>query len=127
MTETALSRGRMWIGIVAGVLMMASGLLHSIAGWPGLKAAMGQTNTPRAVVDGLAVPWHFAGIGMVVFGLLVILDMRAARRGLPSNPPVNRVIGGFYLAFGLVGLVAIKLDPTFALFIVPGLLAVSAK
>ena len=127
MTGAVPSRSREWIGIFGGALMMASGALHSIAGWPALQATMRETNTPRMVVDGLAVPWHFAGAGMIVFGLLVILDLRGARRGAASSPPMSRVIGGCYLAFGLAGLVAIKLDPTFAMFIIPGLLALIAR
>jgi hypothetical protein len=105
--------------------MGAAGLVHSLAGWPALRRTMAGTSVPAEVVDGLAVPWHFAGMAMVLSGVLVALDLRAPRAS-PAPRRFAMTIGAAYVLFGFAGLALVKADPTFALFIVPGLLVLAA-
>lgn len=113
-----LSRARVVCGLVAGGLMIASGLMHSVMGWPAVKVAL-QKADARAVAD-LAVPWHFTGGAMMTFGALAALCVLGAMRGEPALLMPVRVVAIAYLLFGAAGLVFIKPDPTFLLFLVPG-------
>jgi hypothetical protein len=122
--ETVISTVRLVLAWVGAVLMVVSGTIHSLVGWPALRQTLSAT-TPAAVVDGLAVPWHFAGVAMIVFGVLAASDVQQARRARRS-PRAATIIGAAYVLFAVAGAVAIKPDPTFAIFIVPGLLILLA-
>jgi hypothetical protein len=115
---------RVGLALTGAGLMAASGIVHSLVGWPALRRTLSET-TPAAVIEGLAVPWHFAGVAMIVFGVLAAIDVALARR-TQRSAPVSTFVGAAYVLFGLAGLVAIKPDATFALFIVPGLLVLAA-
>jgi hypothetical protein len=62
---------------------------------------------------------------MVLFGALAALDLYRAR-ARQASAPITMVIGVAYVLFGAAGMIFIKPDPTFALFIVPGLLLLAA-
>ena len=109
------------LGIVGGVLMIASGAMHSLMGWTELNKSAG-TKVPQEFVAGLAVPWHYTGLGMVVFGVLAIwfFVQRLRRIAVPAFPAM--LVGLFYCAFALIGFLFIKPDPFFAMFGIPGTL-----
>jgi hypothetical protein len=116
------------VGFLAGAILVASGLMHSLLGWREMRAAFSPTGAPPDLVAGLAVPWHFAGFSMVNFGALVISGFLGAARHHEGSLRAPRIIALAYVAFALGGATFIKLDPTFLLFLVPGamVLAVSA-
>jgi hypothetical protein len=113
------------LGVLGGVLMILSGLVHSSIGWRELRKAFTKANVPNDLVVGLAVPWHFAGLAMVTFGALAIL-MLLRNRDDRAAMLVPLVIAGAYIVFGAIGLAAIKVDPTFLMFLVPGALLLIA-
>ncbi|MBI3789706.1 MAG: hypothetical protein HY275_02375 [Gemmatimonadetes bacterium] len=113
-----MSRLRSLVGFTAGGVMVASGLAHSVLGWPAVQAALRNADAPA--VAGLAVPWHFAGVAMVTLGALAVLCVLRAVRGEAALLMPVRVVAIAYLLFGAAGLVLIRPDPTFLLFLVPG-------
>jgi hypothetical protein len=117
-----IGRGRLVLGFLAAAMQVLSGAVHSILGWPVLTQAFAATRVPPALVQGLAVPWHFAGLAMVTFGVIVALTLLGAvRRPGESLEPVA-VIGIAYLLFGVVGMAVSRGDPSFLIFIVPGVM-----
>ena len=119
-------RARSILGIVAGVLMIASAAAHSLLGWPQLRARLAQSQVPGDLAQGLAVGWHFGGAAMVAFACIVlwVFVRRLRARAAPLTPPA--IISVLYLAFG-GGALAVTGDPFFLVFIVPGLLLAAAS
>ena len=120
-------RSRLAVGFLAGALLVASGLMHSLLGWREMRAAFSPTGAPPDLVAGLAVPWHFAGLSMVTFGVLVIAGFMGAARRREGSLRTPRIIALAYVAFAIGGAIFIKLDPTFLLFLVPGAMVLAAS
>jgi hypothetical protein len=116
---------RVVLGIVAGLAMVLSGVAHSVLGWPALQQTLDTTNIPDDVRRGLAVPWHFAGMAMVLSGVLAVMTVLRMRGGAVTAWPAV-VVAGAWMLFGLWGLIALKRDPTFLMFILPGALLLVA-
>jgi len=112
-------------GSVAALVMILSGLVHSTVGWREVNRALRGTNIPPAVRDGLAVPWHFTGLSMVAFGLIVAVVLWRARSGGVSTA-VLLIVGSVWLLVGAAGMLTIKADATFLLFLIPGFLVLAA-
>jgi hypothetical protein len=110
------------IGTVIGILMAAMGAIHSLLGWKQVQKLLEPVNVPADFISGLAVPWHYTGLGMIVFGSIVSGFFAQRLRG--ASPPAfpALVTGLFYVAFALLGAIFIKPDPTFAMFGIPGAL-----
>jgi hypothetical protein len=113
---------RLIVGMITGAVLIATGAIHSILGWPAVSMSFRASGAPPALVQGLAVPWHFAGVAMITFGVMAIALFAAAARGRAVSLFPVRVIAAAYMLFGLAGIVLIKADATFLLFLVPGAL-----
>jgi hypothetical protein len=90
-------------------------------------AGVAPTDAPQDLVARLSVPWHFAGLSMITFGALVILGFMGAARHREGALRTPRVIALAYIAFGLCGVIFIARDPTFLLFLVPGVMVLAAS
>jgi len=121
-----LNRARSILGIVAGVLMIASAAAHSLLGWPVLRAKLAESHAPDDLAQGLAVGWHFGGAAMVAFACIVLWVFVRRLRGGPAPLVPPAIIAAAYLAFG-AGALAVTGDPFFLVFIVPGLLLAAAS
>ncbi|HEU4720515.1 MAG TPA: hypothetical protein VFS59_04070 [Gemmatimonadaceae bacterium] len=110
------------LAAVAAVLLILSSGAHSFMGWPGLRTELAAANAPQPLVDGLAMGWHFAGMTMLVLGILVLWMLAAARFGAPSIRVPLLVIGVAYVLFGIKCATLIGWDPFLLTFLVPGLL-----
>ena len=121
-----MHRTRSILGIVAGVLMIASAAAHSLLGWPQLRAQLAQSHVPGDLVQGLAVGWHFGGAAMVAFACIVLWVFVRRLRGRPAPLVPPTIIAAAYLAFG-AGALAVTGDPFFLVFIVPGLMLAAAS
>lgn len=110
------------LGIASGLMLVLSSAAHSLLGWKQLSADLAKTNAPPDLVRGLAIGWHFGGLAMLIFGILVLGLFAMALRGnaIPVVPAFVISIG--YLAFGIGALAVTGFDPFFMVFIVPGLL-----
>ena len=59
--------------ISASVILIGSSGAHSLLGWPSLRAKLVSANASAELVQGLAMGWHFAGLSMLVLGILTAL------------------------------------------------------
>jgi hypothetical protein len=121
-----LNRTRSILGIVAGVLMIASAAAHSLLGWPQLRAQLAQSRVPDDLAQGLAVGWHFGAAAMATFACIVLWVFIRRLRGEPAPLVPPAIIAAAYLTFG-TGALAVTGDPFFLVFIVPGLLLAAAS
>lgn len=119
-------RGRLVLGLIAGVLLLASSAAHSLLGWPQFRQALAETHAPADLIVGLSLGWHFAGVAMLVFGLLVVLLFAEALKRRPVSLRPALLIGVGYLAFGAWALTVSNLDPFYLVFVVPGVLLMLA-
>jgi hypothetical protein len=111
---------------MAGGLMIASGTLHSVAGWPALVKTLAVSHVPSDVVAGLAVPWHFTGIAMAAFGVVAIWTFLTAWRSAPVPLMPVRISAVAHLACAAYVGAFVKLDLVVALLAVPGLMVLGA-
>jgi len=117
-----MQRGRLGLGLIAGLMILASSAAHSLLGWPRLRHALTEADTPADLIVGLSIGWHFAGLAMLIFGALAILLFADALRGRPVSLRPVLLIGIAYLVFGTWSLTVSNLDPFFLAFLVPGVL-----
>ena len=112
--------------IAAAILVLSSGA-HSVLGWPALRAKLADANVPADLVNGLGMGWHFAGLAMLVLGLLVFWLLAAERRGGVRVVLPLQIIGGAYELFALGCFLVLGWDPFLLTFFVPGtLLSIAA-
>ena len=88
-----MARWRIVLGLVAGVLFVASAAAHSLLGWKALAAELAKVPVPPDLVRGLAIGWHFGGAAMLAFGVIVILLFLEARRNSAVSLRPALVIG----------------------------------
>jgi hypothetical protein len=117
---------RVVLGLIAGALIILSGFAHSLLGGKDIAAQLLSANVPADLALGLKVGWHFGGVSMLVFGLIVIwlFNQRRIGRTVPMLPAL--IIGLAYLAFGCYALAVSDFNPFFSVFIIPGVLLVFA-
>jgi hypothetical protein len=111
---------RVALGLVVGVVLLASALAHAFLGWPAMSAALAEIGAGEELVGALAVGWYFGSVAMLVFGLMVFRI--AARR---ADPDPARFIAVGYLVFGGTAWLVRDHNPHFLLFIATGLLLAS--
>jgi hypothetical protein len=112
--------------VAAAILVLSSGA-HSLLGWPTLRARLAVANVPADLVEGLGMGWHFAGMAMLVLGLLVFWLLAAERRGAVDVVLPLQIIGGAYELFALGCFLLLGWDPFLLTFFVPGtLLSIAA-
>jgi len=113
--------------MLAGILLILSGLAHSLLGGKDIGAQLTAANVSADLAGGLLIGWHFGGAAMLTFGAIVIWLFYQRRRGKAISLLPSMVIGIAYVAFGAYALVASSFNPFFSVFIVPGVLLVIAS
>jgi hypothetical protein len=121
-----MPRLRAGLGIVAGVLLLLSSAAHSFLGWAGLGKELVAAGVPPGLVFGVKVGWQFGGACMLAFAVIVLATFVGRLRGCSTSAVPALVIGVTELAFGIWALVASDFQPFFLVFIVPGILLLSA-
>ena len=106
--------------LVAAVIIVLSSGAHSLLGWPGLRTQLATANAPAALVDGLAMGWHFGGLMMLVIGLAVLWLVGIAREGTINVWLPLFVIGLAYELFAIGCAVLLGFDPFLFIFLIPG-------
>ena len=119
-----MRRARIVLGLIAAVFLVLSSGAHSLLGWPQLHAQLAKAGAPADLIQGLRVGWHFGGVAMVAFGLILGMLFLDAFRGRAVNLRPALLIGVAYLAFGAWALYVSGMNPFFLIFIVPGLMAI---
>src|SRR5262245_29504494 len=95
-------RKAQWIlGVLVGVLMIASSAAHTFIGWKVLSLELAKTTTPAAVVSALQNGWRLGGMAQLVFGLLVLWTFAALLRGRSVPLAPARLIAAGYFLFGI--------------------------
>ena len=110
--------------MLAGVVIVLSAGAHSFLGWPSIAGRLSATNTPADLVRGLRIGWQFGGVAMLAFGAIVLMTF--APKGGPRSTRSAMLIGVLYVAFGAWALASTR-DPFFFIFLVPGVLLVTAS
>jgi hypothetical protein len=115
------------LAIVAAVILVLSSGAHSLLGWPALRAKLAESNVSAELVSGLAMGWHFAGLAMLVLGILVFWLLGESGRNGASVVLPLQIIGGAYELFAIGCFALLGWDPFLLTFLVPGtLLSVAA-
>lgn len=110
------------LGLVGGLLLLASSLAHAFLGWPQIRDALAAAGTEPQLVGALAVGWHFGSVAMAAFGVIVTAIAVARLRGRAPSILPAAVVAVTYLAFGTGALIARHGSPHFLAFLVLGLL-----
>lgn len=116
-----------FLGLLAGAMILLASLAHSVAGWQGLRVQLARSGVGPDLMSGLFIGWQFGGAMMVAMGIIVIATFLRGRRGeQPWLLPV-RVIGLMYVLFGVAAIVATGGELFFlAVFVLPGVLLLAA-
>ena len=123
-----MSRLRALLGVLCGVILVGSAAAHSLLGWPALRGQLERAGAPADLVTGLSIGWHFAGMAILLFGVLALWQFGAALKGRVVSLRPLVLVGVAYAAFGVWALVVGQMNPFFLMvFVVPGiLLAIAA-
>jgi hypothetical protein len=124
-----MKRARLILGIVAGVMLLASSVAHTWLGWKSLAEQLARTNVSPALLAGLHIGWTFGGAAMAILGFVAITTFVDRLRG--GKAPLSHVIaiGIVYMAFGAWAIAASGGDLFFlGVFVIPGaLLGIAAN
>ncbi len=115
-----IPRWKAGLGLDAGILLSLSSIVHSIAGEQDLRNQLEVAATSLELVRDVMLGWHFGGIAMLVFGVVVIHSFLGAWRGGAISLFAPRVIGMAYLIFGLVAIALVERNPFYLVFVLPG-------
>jgi hypothetical protein len=123
-----MSRLRALLGVLCGVILVGSAAAHSLLGWPAMRGQLERAGAAPDLVTGLSIGWNFAGLAILLFGILALWQFGAALRGRAVSLQPLALVGVAYAAFGVWALVVARMNPFFLMvFVVPGiLLAIAA-
>ena len=95
-----MKRARLVLGIIAGVMLLASSVTHTWLGWKSLAERLATTNVPPDLQAGLHIGWAFGGAAMVILGIIAIATFAGRLRG--AKPPLLpvAVTAVIYMACG---------------------------
>jgi hypothetical protein len=110
------------LALIAAVILVLSSGAHSLLGWPALRAKLAEANVPADLVGGLGMGWHFAGLAMLLLGVLVIWLLAESRRSGANVVLPLQIIGGAYELFAIGCFALLGWDPFLLTFFVPGTL-----
>jgi len=116
-----MKRARLFLGILAGAMLLASSVAHTWLGWSSLADRLARTNVPRDLQTGLHIGWAFGGAAMVILGITAIATFAGRLRG--ARPPLLpvAVIAVIYMAFGAWAIAESGGDLFFlGVFVIPG-------
>jgi hypothetical protein len=121
-----MTKPRWILGLVGGGLIAVSSAAHSLLGWKALGAELAAVEAPADLVRALAIGWHFAGLAMLLFGLIAGGLLAARLRGRPAPLWPVAAIGTLYVGFGAGAMAFSGGRPFFLVFVIPGLLLLLA-
>jgi hypothetical protein len=116
-----MRRARIYLGILAGVIVVGSAAAHSVLGWRELGTALAATNAPATLAINLMFGWQFAGVSMLTLGSIVLWTFFRRLRGRPVSMWPAMMIGVVYAVFGAWAML-VSGNGFFLIFVIPGLL-----
>ena len=114
------------LAAIAACLLVLSSGAHSLLGWKAMRPKMAAGNVPADVIGGIGMGWHFAGLAMLVLGLVIFWLLAVSRRGATNVKLPLLIIGGAYLLYAAGCVVAVGWDPFLMTFFLPGILLTAA-
>jgi hypothetical protein len=117
-----MKRARLILGVVAGLMLLASSAAHSILGWRSLAEQLANTNVSSDLQTGLRIGWMFGGAAMAILGFIAVTTFIDRLRG--GRSPLSHVvaIAVVYMAFGAWAIAASGDLLFLGVFVVPGAL-----
>lgn len=106
--------------LLGGILVLLSSLGHSLAGGSEVIGQLRKSNADPELIAGLAVGWHFGGVCLAAFGLIVITAAVAQLRGQPQSAAPFVIVALALISFGLGAFVYRNYQPFFLGFVVAG-------
>jgi hypothetical protein len=116
-----MKRARLILGVLAGVVLLASSVAHTWLGWKSIAERLAKTNIPPDLQAGLHLGWAFGGAAMVILAFIVLTTFVDRLRG--GRAPLSHVIAiaVVYMAFGAWAIAESGGDLFFlGVFVVPG-------
>ena len=116
-----MKRARLILGVIAGVMLLASSGAHTFLGWKELSERLARTGAPQDLVAGLHIGWAFGGACMVILAFVALTTFIDRLRG--GKAPLSHVvaIAVVYMAFGAWAIAESGGDLFFlGVFVVPG-------
>ena len=124
-----MKRARLILGVIAGVMLLASSVAHTWLGWKSIAEQLVTTTVSADLRAGLHIGWAFGGACMVILAFVALTTFVDRLRG--AKPPLLPVwvIAVVYMAFGAWAISASGGDLFFlGVFVVPGaLLGIAAN
>ncbi|HEV8397022.1 MAG TPA: hypothetical protein VGQ37_22225 [Vicinamibacterales bacterium] len=124
-----MKRARLILGILAGVILLASSVAHTWLGSKSLAEQLSHTNVPPDLQASLHIGWVFGGAAMVILGIITVATFVGRLRG--AKPPLLpvAVTAVIYMAFGAWAIAESGGDLFFlGVFVIPGaLLGIAAN
>jgi hypothetical protein len=116
-----MKRARLILGIVAGIMLLASSVAHTWRGWKSLADRLARSSAPPDLVASLHIGWVFGGAAMVILAFIAITTFVDRLRG--GRAPLSHVIAiaVVYMAFGAWAIAESGGDLFFlGVFVIPG-------
>jgi hypothetical protein len=124
-----MKRARLILGVLAGVILLASSVAHTWLGWKSLAERLARTNVPPDLQTSLHLGWAFGGAAMVILGFVTVTTFVDRLRG--GRAPLSHVIAiaVVYMAFGAWAIAESGGNLFFlGVFVIPGaLLGIAAN
>jgi divalent metal cation (Fe/Co/Zn/Cd) transporter len=105
--------------LLVGFFITLGAFGHSFGGVNQVIDALAIPQVPKPITNVIIAVWHFAGLCMVLFGLIIFWHWFRIRRGEKVNLFAPFTISVFYVSYG-VAVITILRDPFFSVFVVLG-------
>ena len=122
-----MARARAVLGLIAGVVIGLSSFAHSLAGWPKLRSDLVKSGTPADLIKSVELGWQFAGMAILVFGIISIFVFVNRLRRRQQSGFATLVIGIAYVVIGIWALAMAHVIFFLWVFVVPGALLIVAS
>ena len=111
---------------VSGIVIILGAFGHSIGGVGQVESSLIAHSVEDKLFKLIIAVWYFAGMCMLAFGLIVLLNWYQIRKGIRTSNFSSLLISALYLCFG-IGAIVFSQDPFFYIFVIIGIvLAVSS-
>lgn len=121
-----MSKTRAVLGVIAGIMLILSSVAHSTLGWRGLSQQLTAEGVPNDLLQGVKAGWQFAGLAMLVFGVIALVFAFDVWRGVVVRKTPLLTMGIGYVGFFLWALTLGGWNPFLLVFLIPGILLLIA-
>ena len=105
--------------LLVGFFITLGAFGHSFGGVHQVNDALAISQVPKLISNVILAVWHFAGLCMVLFGIIIFWHWFRIRRGEKVNLFTPFAISILYVLYG-VAVISILNDPFFSVFVVLG-------